>query len=80
MRLIVHLTSDAARAKRFWRRNGGAYIDLALRKIVSGDGRILHGKLREMLEDLRSERVVLSAIPLGDMDYPMMASRIILRL
>ena len=80
MRLIVHLTSDAVRAKRFWRRNGGAYIDLAVRKIVSGDGRVLRGRLREMLEELKAERVVLSAIPLGDMDYPMMASRIILRL
>jgi len=80
MRLIVHLTADPARAKRFWRRGGGAYIDLAARKIVSGDGRVLHGKLREMLEELEAGRVVLNAIPLGDMDYSTMASRIMLRL
>ena len=80
MRLIVHLTADPARAKRFWKKHGGAYIDLAARRVVSGDGRVLHGRLREMLEELEAGRVVLNAIPLGDMDYSTMASRIMLRL
>ena len=80
MRLMVHLTADPARAKRFWKKHGGAYIDLATRRVISGNGEILHGRLREMLEELEAERAVLSVIPLGDIDYWTMASRVILRL
>jgi len=77
---VAHLTVDPARARRFWRRVGGAYIDLAARMVVSGDGRVLRGKLGEVLEGLEAGRVILNAIPLGDMDYSAAASKIILRL
>ncbi|MEM4497577.1 MAG: AAA family ATPase [Nitrososphaerota archaeon] len=80
MRLIMHITSDHERPRRFWRKSGGAYVDFYAKKAYDESGREIEAeKFKHALEKCAAEKkIIISAIPL-DYDSPPFPAHLLFR-
>jgi len=83
MKIILHLTEDVARPEKFWKKSGGIYLDWGSRILMKSGGEVIElerGKARKILMENVAGKLVINAIPPGDVDYGQVVSKILLLL